>query len=104
MYDSYSFLICFIQFDILMAFWIFSWTLWFVWIFSIIIIISAINWDDEIIATSEELNLFRHGPLWTYFGNKTENVSIFHSREYVQKRVGKLKDVDPERLFLTFVP
>ncbi|CAG9538294.1 unnamed protein product [Cercopithifilaria johnstoni] len=81
-----------------MAFWIFSWTAWISWVFSIILI-SAINWDDEIIATSEELSLSHDGPLWTYFGNKAENVSIFHSREYIQERVGKLKDVDPGRIF-----
>ncbi|VDK69815.1 unnamed protein product [Litomosoides sigmodontis] len=81
-----------------MAFWISSWTAWFIWVF-FIIIISAINWDDDIIATLEELSLSRHGPLWTYFGNKTENVSIFYSHEYMQKRVGKLNDVDPERIF-----
>lgn len=85
-----------------MAFWIFSWTRWIAWTVSIILI-SAINWNDDIIATPEELSFAHHDPLWTYFGNKTENVSIFHSREYMQERVGKVKDVDPERLFLTFV-
>ncbi|KAL3998457.1 Zinc carboxypeptidase family protein [Acanthocheilonema viteae] len=81
-----------------MAFWIFSWTAWIAWIISIILTL-AINWDDDIIATPEELSLSYYGPLWTYFGNKTENVSIFHSREYMEKRVGKLKDIDPERIF-----
>uniref|UniRef100_A0A0R3RU60 Peptidase_M14 domain-containing protein n=1 Tax=Elaeophora elaphi TaxID=1147741 RepID=A0A0R3RU60_9BILA len=79
-----------------MAFWIISWTI--IWLFSITLS-SAINWDAEIVATPEELNLSHHGPLWTYFGNEVENISIFHSREYLQKRVGKFKDVDPERIF-----
>ncbi|OZC12622.1 hypothetical protein X798_00253 [Onchocerca flexuosa] len=80
-----------------MAFWIFSWNAWIAWVTSIIVTL-AIDWDAEIIASPEESQFSYQGPLWTYFGNKSENVSIFHSREYMQKRVGKFKDVDPERI------
>lgn len=82
-----------------MAFWIFSWTTWIAWIVSAILI-TAIDWDSDIIASPE---LSNYGPLWTYFGSESENVSVFHSREYIRKRMGKFKDVDPERLFSTFV-
>ncbi|VDK88832.1 unnamed protein product [Onchocerca ochengi] len=80
-----------------MAFWIFSWNAWITWVVSIIVTL-AIDWDAEIIASPEESQFSYQGPLWTYFGNKSENVSIFHSREYMQKHVGKFKDVDPERI------
>nr|CDQ02310.1 Bm4576 [Brugia malayi] len=75
-----------------MAFSIFSWTAWITWVVSFIFI-SAIDWDSAIVATPEEINLAHLGPLWTYFGKKSENISIFHSREYMQKR----------KILLTFV-
>ncbi|VIO96363.1 Uncharacterized protein BM_BM11935 [Brugia malayi] len=80
-----------------MAFSIFSWTAWITWVVSFIFI-SAIDWDSAIVATPEEINLAHLGPLWTYFGKKSENISIFHSREYMQKRVGKFKDINSERI------
>lgn len=85
-----------------MAGWIFSWstTTWMVWFYSVTLISAIINWNADIIATPEERNLSFYGPLWTYFGSESENVSIFHSREYMQERVGKFMDVNPERLFL----
>ncbi|KAM3720426.1 Carboxypeptidase [Dirofilaria immitis] len=58
----------------------------------------AIDWNAEIIASPEELRFSYHGPLWTYFGNKSENVSIFHSHEYMKEYVGQFKDVNPERI------
>ncbi|EFO20099.2 hypothetical protein LOAG_08391 [Loa loa] len=81
-----------------MTFWILLWTTWIAWVGSVILI-SAMDWDVEIVASPEEISLSHHGPLWTYFGNESENVSIFHSREYMQDRVGKFKDVNSERIF-----
>uniref|UniRef100_A0A1I8EBH6 Zinc carboxypeptidase n=1 Tax=Wuchereria bancrofti TaxID=6293 RepID=A0A1I8EBH6_WUCBA len=80
-----------------MAFLIFSWAAWIAWVVSFIFV-SAIDWDSAIVATPEEINLAHLGPLWTYFGNKSQNVSIFHSREYMQQRVGKFKDINSERI------
>lgn len=60
----------------------------------------AINWNSEIIATANELNLAHHDPLWIYFGKQSENTTIFHSREVMQKIVGDFKDVSPDRLII----
>ncbi|MCP9257860.1 Zinc carboxypeptidase [Dirofilaria immitis] len=81
-----------------MAFWIFSWTvIGILFVYSVTVTL-AIDWNAEIIASPEELRFSYHGPLWTYFGNKSENVSIFHSHEYMKEYVGQFKDVNPERI------
>jgi hypothetical protein len=57
----------------------------------------AIDWDGDIIPTAEEIENAKKDALSTYFGKSIDDGKLFRSFEYMDKLVGKYKDVTIEQ-------
>uniref|UniRef100_A0AC34QUC2 Peptidase M14 carboxypeptidase A domain-containing protein n=1 Tax=Panagrolaimus sp. JU765 TaxID=591449 RepID=A0AC34QUC2_9BILA len=57
-----------------------------------------INWDSDIIANPQELQLAKNDMLEKYFGSQIDNTTLFRSREIMEEIVGNFEDVSKDRI------